>query len=199
MFKISKIFLFVVSIFVFYGCSIDHRVADDYNRYLINNIGGSNLPKTNLEADYHLTDFTKKHHYEFRSATVGYANLWIVDFGKILEETLKSQDIKEAFGRLSPAVGDLKTTDNLVLFDLQNYEFSDFGAHISLRISLFQFGQKVFNKVYGADGKSQGAKMFWAGVFGMKNAIQQSTKLALDQIFKDFIKDINESPINTNC
>jgi len=191
MFKRIVVLLFLLVLTMSYGCSIDHNVADDYRQYLANNKGNSNLLKTDFEADYSLTDFTDKHHYEFRSATVGYANLWIVDFGKILDETLQSPDIQVSFGRLSLARDDLENIKKLVLFDLQSYEFSDFGAHVSLRIALFESGNKVFNKVYRADGKTQGSKMFFAGVFGMKNAIQQSTKLAIDQIFRDFIEDVN--------
>jgi hypothetical protein len=35
-----------------------------------------------------MTPNTENHRYEFRSAMVGYANLWIIEFGKILDETL---------------------------------------------------------------------------------------------------------------
>ena len=34
--------------------------------------------------------------------------------------------------------------------------------------------------------------MFWGGSFAMKNAIQQSTKLALDDILLEFIQDYNQ-------
>jgi hypothetical protein len=195
MLKKIALFLFLLVLTVSYGCSIDHRVADDYRQYLANNKGSSNLPKTDFEADYSLTDFTKKHKYEFRSATVGYANLWIVEFGKILDETLKSPDIQKSFGQLSLAHENLENVNSLVLFDLESYEFSDFGAHVSLRIALFESGNKIFDKVYSVDGKTQGSKMFFAGVFGMKNAIQQSTKLAIDQVFRDFIEDVDNTPL----
>ena len=35
--------------------------------------------------------------------------------------------------------------------------------------------------------------MFWGGVFAMKNAVQQSTKLAIDQILKNLTSDLAES------
>ena len=186
------LFALLLVVSVSSGCSINHHIANYYNQYLINNRGNSNLPKTDFETDYHLTNYTRENAYEFRSATVGYANLWIVDFSKILEETLQSYDIQHAFGRLGQAQGDLNSIENLILFDLQDYSFHDFGAHISLRIALFQFGDKALDKTYTADGRTQGGKMFWAGVFGMKNAIHQSTKMALDEIFADFINDIRK-------
>ena len=52
-------------------------------------------------------------------------------------------------------------------------------------------GQALFSKAYQVEGQSQGGKMFWGGPFAMKNAIQQSTKLALDEILRDFIADYN--------
>ena len=44
-----------------------------------------------------------------------------------------------------------------------------------------------------ASGNTQGAKMFFGGAFGMKNAVQQSTKAAMDTIMGQFIRDLNAS------
>ena len=33
--------------------------------------------------------------------------------------------------------------------------------------------------------------LFWGGVFAQKNAVQQSTKLALDEILRQLITDLN--------
>jgi hypothetical protein len=54
-------------------------------------------------------------------------------------------------------------------------------------------GQDVFTKVYDASGETQGGKMFWGGAFAMKNAIQQSTKLAMDDILRALIADLNKT------
>lgn len=172
------------------GCSIKHPVAKDYNQYLLNNDNQSTLPKTELETEYFLDRQTKNHRYEFRAATVGYANLWIVEFGKILDETLKANYVQQAFGKMEQVSEQSGKEGNLVLFTLKKYEFNNFQAHVSLDIS-FLNGNKKFNKIYHTDGKSQGAKMFFGGVFAMKNAIQQSTKLAIDDILREFIQDIN--------
>jgi hypothetical protein len=51
--------------------------------------------------------------------------------------------------------------------------------------------KKIFSKSYQESGKTQGGKMFWAGAFGQKNAVQQSTKLALDEILRQLITDLN--------
>lgn len=173
------------------GCSINHPIAEDYNQYLANNEGVSTLPKTELEADYSINKETISHRYEFRAATVGYANLWIVEFGKILHETLKSKDVQDAFGRLEESTGENLDDGDLISFTLESYEFKDYHAYISLNIVFSKSGTMILEKTYHAEGRSQGGKMFWGGVFAMKNAAQQSTKLALDKILGDFIQDIN--------
>jgi hypothetical protein len=55
-------------------------------------------------------------------------------------------------------------------------------------------GQVVFSKTYTQDGKTQGGKMFWGGAFAQKNAVQQSTKLALDEILRQLISDLDTYP-----
>lgn len=44
-----------------------------------------------------------------------------------------------------------------------------------------------------ASGNTQGAKMFFGGAFGMKNAVQQSTKAPMDIIMGQFIRNLNAS------
>ena len=179
------------------GCSINHPIAKDYGQYLLNNETQSTLPNTDFETDYTIDEKTKKHRYEFRAATVGYANLWIVEFGKILDETLKANYVKNAFGRFEENTGGIDNSGNLVLFSLENYEFSGFQAHVTLNIIIYNNQKEILNKNYHSDGKSQGGKMFWGGVFGMKNATQQSTKLAIDEILGDFIEDVKAKQAET--
>lgn len=175
------------------GCSIKHHIADDYGQYLRNNEGAASFQRINAGDKYHLPPSTQNHQYEFRAATVGYANLWIVEFGKILDQTMQSKDIVAALGLLSKVGDNQIDTGNTLIFDLERYTFEDFGAHVNLTIIVKQSGHEKFRKSYRADGKTQGGKMFFAGAFGMKNAVQQSTKLALDDIFSRFISDYKAS------
>lgn len=173
------------------GCSINHPIDKDYASYLQNNHGTSALPRAQSPATYDLTAPTQQHHYEFRSATVGYAHLWIVDFGKLLGITLQSQDVQQSFGSLKPNTVSNSAAPYLVL-DLVNYRFEDYRAYVTMKIEVQSAGNSIFSKTYQMEGKSQGAKMFWGGPFGMKNAIQQSTKLAIDEILTRFIRDFNQ-------
>jgi hypothetical protein len=171
------------------GCSIRHEITRDYPQYLVDNQGESHLPSTEAASSYLIAPATAAHHYEFRSAMVGYANLWIVDFGKLLDQTLRSQDVQAAFGGLTAAAD--PAGKGTLVFELQNYSFTDLGAHVWMKVTLRRNGEDVFEKVYMVDGETQGAKMFWGGVFAMKNAIQSSTKVALDEIFRQLILDLN--------
>ena len=74
-----------------------------------------------------------------------------------------------------------------------DYKFEGFEARVKLNIKTTLNGKTIMHKTYYKKGNSQGGKMFWAGVFGMKNAIQQSTKSAIDQILYLALTDIKES------
>jgi len=175
------------------GCSIKHDVVKDYPQYLANNQGQAQLPPTSAASGYLVAPATQTHHYEFRSAMAGYANVWVVEFGRMLDDTLQSHDVQAAFGKLVKTQGGT-ANEGLLVFDLQNYTYAELGAHVSLKVTYRRSGQDVFSKVYQADGATQGGKMFWGGAFAMKNAVQQSSKLALDQILRQLITDLNAQP-----
>lgn len=177
------------------SCTIRHDVAEGYPQYLTNNTGSANLPKTDRASKYYLTPTTEKYYYEFRAVVTGYGNLWIVNFGEMLDDTLMSADVQKAFGTLTKTIDQSDTSDGLMIFDLEQYTFENFGAHVSLTISVYRHGNLVFSKTYVQHGKSQGGKMFWGGAFAQKNAVQQSTKLALDAILRELIEDLNSIAI----
>ena len=61
----------------------------------------------------------------------GYANVWVVQFGEILDSTLQSHDVQAAFGKLTKSDGGA-TSDGVLIFDLQSYTYVELGAHVSL-------------------------------------------------------------------
>lgn len=195
--KALRLMMIVLAAATMAGCTIKHPIAKDYDQYLAKNKGEVTLPKSTIEAEYEITSNTASHHYEFRAATVGYAHLWIVEFGQMLEATLNSDDVQAAFGKLTKAQS---APDNasVLRFNLENYEFKDHMAHVTLNISLEQHGKTVLNKTYHATGKSQGGKMFFGGPFAMKNATQQSTKYAVDEILREFINDSKAATVASN-
>jgi hypothetical protein len=185
-----KTLLALIAALLLCGCSIRHDVAKDYPQYLINNQGASQFPSTSAASAYTISPATAANHYEFRSAMAGYANVWVVQFGKMLDDTLQSHDAQTAFGKLMKSDGGA-TSGGMLIFDLQSYTYVELGAHVSLKVTYRRDNQDVFSKVYQADGTTQGGKMFWGGAFAMKNAVQQSTKLAIDNILRQLIADLN--------
>ena len=171
------------------GC-VTHEVAENYGQYLTNQDGTVQLPETGLIAVYSLAPATLDHRLEFKSATTGLANTWAVEFGKMLQATLQSQDVRRAFAELNPAPA-AHGSDTLELaFELENYRFEDTRAKIDLAVTVSGGGSELFRNVYRAEGVSQGGKMFWGGAFAMRNAIHQSTKLAMDEILAEFLNDL---------
>jgi hypothetical protein len=164
------------------GCTSKHYVADDYPRYLTNNQGESHLPTTSAASKYALTPATNAQHFEFRSAMAGKRNLWIVEFGRLLEATLQSSDVQGAFGHLTRSALE-DPGDGLLVFDLH--------AQVTLKVIRKRGGTEDFSKVYQAAGDAQAGKMFWGGEMAMKNAVQQSTKHAIDDILRRLISDLN--------
>lgn len=190
--QIVKIFSILALTFAFVsGCSIRHDIQEDYDQYLVNNAGTSDLPQSTKASDYFLPEQTMAFSYEFRAVTTGYANLWVVDIGEMLDDTMQSADVQKAFQGLNKVPTESEESEGLLVFKLEDYTFEDYGAHIKLNISLSSNGNQVFSKSYQEDGKTQGGKMFWAGAFGQKNAVQQSTKLAIDAILRRLIEDLN--------
>ncbi|WP_144395272.1 hypothetical protein [Pleionea sediminis] len=188
-----KILFSLLILFATTACTINRPVSNDYDQYLANNIGTSNLPKANQSASYEMSKAIQSHRYEFRSFMTGSANLWIVEFGKMLDATLKSKDVQAAFNNQLSELNGENPQGSLIYFDLQNYQFIDKQAKIALKVTLKQKENVLFTKVYTANGNSQGGKMFWGGAFAQKNAVQQSTKVALDIILKQLIYDFNQS------
>lgn len=171
------------------GC-VTHEVADSYGQYLTNQDDTVKLPQTGLTAVYSLAPATVEHRLEFKSATTGLAHTWAVEFGKMLMDTLQAQEVRRAFASLDPAPA-ADGSDILELaFDLENYRFEDMRAKIDLAIAVSGGGEELFRNVYRAEGASQGGKMFWGGAFAMRNAIHQSTKLAMDEILAEFLNDL---------
>ncbi len=187
----GRLLLMFTMAMIISACSLQHHIEADYPQYLVNNAGSANLPKTNKASEYSLTPATQQHSYEFNSALTGIANQWIVEFGKMLDDTMMSSDVQKAFGGIHKISDTSAASGTLLTFDLKHYSFSDFSAHVSLNISLSRSDQTIFSKTYTRDGETEGGKMFWGGAFAQKNAVQQSTKDAIDKILIELISDLN--------
>ncbi len=178
-----SLLLLIMACVLLSACSVNHFVAKDYPDYLQNNIGRITGIELNRQAAYTISENTFAHRVEFRSFRAGNRHLWIVEFGKILDMTLKSADYSSLFTPNNAS--ELK-----VNFDLQRYEFKNFQAYLTLKIDVVDGETNVLSKSYNAVGKNQAAKVIFTRSLGMKNAIQQSTKLAIDELLSEFCKDL---------
>jgi hypothetical protein len=180
------------------GCSITHDIAKDYPQYLINNQGAFQLQSTTAASQYVIAPATASNRYEFHSAMAGYANVWVVRFGQILDDTLQSHDVQTAFGKLAKSSG-TSADDGLLVFDLQSYSYAEFGAQVSVKVTYRRGNQEVFSKVYEGYGITLRGKMFRGSDFAMKDEVQamkeevqESTKLAVDTILGQLIADLDQ-------
>jgi hypothetical protein len=171
------------------GCAT--VVTDDYKGYLQNN-QGQQLPALGYDAQYVITPNTKTHSIQIQSGMAGIGNSWEVKFGTVLEETLHSADVQKAFTSLKESSGADKGV-RVITFDLNSYDFSSHRAKVKITISAAKDGKTILQKMYQAEGISQGGKMFWGGGMAMKNAVQQSTKSAMDTILTSFLSDLKNA------
>ncbi|MGQ9427226.1 hypothetical protein ACXYTJ_15825 [Gilvimarinus sp. F26214L] len=176
------------------GCSINHPVAQDYDQHLEKYGAETTLPRAEMEAGYSIGADTMEHSYQFRAATVGYAHVWIVEFGKILDKTVNADYVQSAFGKLEKGDGE---SGNLIEFELEDFEFKNYRAFTTLNIKVKNSGTEVFNKTYQSEGRSQGGQMWAAGPFGMKNATLKSTKQSIDVILENFINDVSSNRLTS--
>lgn len=167
-----------------------HVVTDDYDRYLQNN-RGTQFPVANAPAEYTIDPTTKTHEYKFSSVMAGAANSWIIKFGDLLEKTMQSEDVQKAFNGIKAAGEAPSAGKRHIRFMLVDYQFRDKKAFVKMLITLKKGEKTLLEKTYSQEGNSQGGKMFWAGAAGMKNAVHQSTKAAVDKVLTAFINDAN--------
>src|SRR6478735_1252317 len=144
--KLIKFLCAITMVAAASGCTINHPVANDYPQYLVDNGSVGDLPKTNIKTGYSIDSATQNHRYEFRAATVGYAHLWIVEFGKILDETLNAPYVQSSFGKLNKSIPGAESSGNLVEFTLEKYEFKNYRAYVTMKIALSSNGKEILNK-----------------------------------------------------
>jgi hypothetical protein len=72
-----------------------------------------------------------------------------------------------------------------------SYRFEDFRAKVSVSVTAYESGRRqLLHRTYSAEGETHGAKMFWAGAFGMKSAIRQSSLDAYKNVFAQLRSDL---------
>jgi hypothetical protein len=127
----------------------------------------------------------------------GIAHTWEVEPGDMLKQ-IADIELPQIFVRydFSNAYRDPPADSKWIVLELAvpSYSFEDFRAKVSVSVSAYESGRRqLLQKTYNAEGPSQGAKMFWAGAFGMKSAIRQSSLDAYKRIFTEIRSDLGNA------
>jgi len=165
-----------------------HPIHKEFDVYLTDH--PTSLERVNKEASYTIDEDTKKMSYEFRSFTTGVANVWIVNVGEMLQDYVNVV-LTYSFQRLveDSAAGSLPIN---FYFKVYSYRFEDFQAKVEMDIIVRREDVIILEKRYSAQGKGQSGKMFWGGAFAQRHAVHQSTHLAFNDIFTQFIDDLKQ-------
>lgn len=131
---------------------------------------------------------------EIRSFMTGIAHTWEAQPGDMLKQ-VADIELPQMFSRYEfvnayaePAAGPRSIVLELTI---PSYQFEDFHAKVSVTATAYDRGRKqLLQKTYSAEGESQGGKMFWAGAFGMKSAIRQSSLDAYKKVFVELRSDL---------
>jgi hypothetical protein len=166
------------------GCAT--KVHEDYGQYLQNNSGVLSIPKINYAFGYTASLFTTEHKLIVRSWMAGIANTWEIRFYDILKATLASSDVQNSIDIHPYQIND----NNKISFNLLSYSFNNTKATIKLNIDTSLHEGEKLSKTYTGTGNTQRGKMYWGSGFAMKNAIQQSSKVAMDQIISNYFNDL---------
>ena len=129
-----------------------------------------------------------------RSIMTGAAHSWEVEPGDMLKQ-VADIELPQMFSRyelvnayVEPAPGPRWVVLELTI---PSYQFEDFHAKVSVTATMYDRGRRLLmQKTYTAEGETQGAKMFWAGAFGMKSAIRQSSLDAYKKVFASLRSDL---------
>lgn len=127
----------------------------------------------------------------------GIAHTWEVEPGDMLKQ-IADIELPQIFAHydFSTAYRDPPHDSKWIALELTvpSYRFEDFRAKVSVSVSAYESGRRqLLQRTYSAEGASQGAKMFWAGAFGMKSAIRQSSLDAYKRIFTEIRSDLGNA------
>lgn len=132
--------------------------------------------------------------YDFSSFTTGAANTWVVQYGLMLQQVadVALPQMVEHYGHSTtykePAHGHKRLT---LVMTVPSYSFADFHAKLTMHVDAYGSNRtRLFSKDYAGEGGAQGAKMFWAGAFGQKSAVRESSLDAFRQAFSLMQPDV---------
>ena len=133
---------------------------------------------------------------QIQSFMAGVGNKWEAQPGEMLKQ-VADVELPQMFKyyRFSTdyQVADQGRRRITLYMTVPSYAFQDFHATITVHVIAYNRHKAVlFDKTYTESGFRQGAKMYWAGAFGMKSAMRQSSLDAYKKVFADMRADLRK-------
>ncbi len=172
-------------------CACNVKTQNDYQQYLRNNSGAVSFAAVGGDFRYCFTERTWSHRKEVKTWMGGILSTWVVEMGPMLEATMQTGDVRGVFRSLQPFTPGAKSVW-VSEYDLASYDFINNRAKIRLAVRTIAPDGRASSKEYYAEGTPQLGKMYWGKSFAIKNAIQQSTKIAMDAILAEYFADLGQ-------
>ncbi|MBU1230972.1 MAG: hypothetical protein KKA55_05940 [Proteobacteria bacterium] len=187
-FCLCALFALVALTAMLSACSVN--TSNDYRQYLNNNKTFIGMTHPGSISCYFLPYPTQNHYYAFTTFMGGYhITEWEVELGKVLDATLQHGELRRSFGELSKVSGPRCPAQDLLTIEAERFVFTNCQAQLELTFTVTREGEQILSRRYAATGLKECGKMYWGGGFAMKNAVQQSTKNALDKVLNEFARD----------
>jgi hypothetical protein len=181
--KLSNILVLLFALSLV-GCAhnVEFRTPDTYQY-------GTALPYT---AVFHMDQNIKNRVWSGRAASSGIIHRWDVPIGKTVNQYANSY-LRTAFKEFNETetLETKQAYDILVKVEDINYYMANQAAHCDLTFTVEDSkGKQLFRNKYSEVGPSEFGRVIGGGVFAQKSAIRQSSHVALEKIFGNFVKDI---------
>lgn len=166
------------------GCAhnVEFRTPDTYQY-------GTALPYT---AVFLMDQSMKNKVWSGRAASSGIIHRWDVPIGKTVSQYANPY-LKTAFKEYDEieALETKQAYDILIKVKEINYYMANQAAHCDLTFIVEDSkGKQLFSNKYSEVGPSEFGRVIGGGVFAQKSAIRQSSHVALEKIFGNFVRDI---------
>jgi hypothetical protein len=143
-----------------------------------------------------IDEATLRNTVSIRSYMTGIAHSWDAQPGEMLKQ-VADIELPQMFQQyeFSTSTPERPAGRPIVLkLSVPGYNFADFKALVTVRaVATGADGRLLFDRAYLGEGESQGAKMFWAGPFGMKSAVRQSSLDAYKKVFEKMRADLSQA------
>lgn len=180
--KKGIVIIFFVAFLI--GCAhrVEFRAPDTY----------SYPNKVPLKAAFYMDPIIKDKTWSGRAFGSGIANRWDVPIGRVVEQ-YADVHLNNGFYTYSKIddLGKKPPHDILIKIVELNYYMASQAARCDLTFVIEDSKKRgVLRKKYHEDGPSEMGRVVAGGVFAQKSAIRQSTHIVLENIFKNFLADV---------